>query len=130
MNTSSIFTQRNYWACIPLSLEDVAARLGDTFGLVDPDFGAEDFDEWFEGWTLDRVSFYVFRQGGQTAPLRFIITPDQVDPTEFGRRLAFCFRHPISYGDVIYLGDERYSFSERSRYEHEFAEHVVGGNGG
>jgi hypothetical protein len=128
MNTSSIVTQRNYWACIPISLEDVAARIGDTFGLVDPDFGAEDPEEWFEGWSIDRISFYVYRQGGQTAPLRFIIKPDQVDPTEFGRRLAICFSHPISYGDVTYLGDDRYSFSEHSRYGNEFAEQAVSGN--
>jgi hypothetical protein len=121
MRFPSIFTQRNYWACIPLSLEAVAARLGEAFGLVEPDFGAEDGEEWFEGWAKDKVSFYIFRQGGQTAPLRFIVTPYQVDPTDFGRRLAACFRQPISYGDVTYLGDERYSFSELLRYEHEVA---------
>ena len=121
MRISSLFTQRNYWACIPLSLEDVAARLREAFGLVDPNFGAEDSEEWCEGWTTDRVSFYIFRQGGQTAPLRFIIKPYQVDPTDFGRRLAACFRQPISYGDVTYLGDERYSYSELSRYENEVA---------
>jgi hypothetical protein len=117
MRASPLFTQRNYWARIPLSVEDVAARLGGAFGLVDPEFGAESSEEWFEGWTLDGVSFYIFRQGGQSAPLRFIIKPDQLDPTEFGCRLANCFRHPISYGDVTYLGDEKYDFSERFIYQ-------------
>jgi hypothetical protein len=121
MRTSSMFTQRNYWACVPLSLEAVAARLGEAFGLVELDFGAEDDEEWCEGRTTDKVSFYIFRQGGQTAPLRFIIKPYQLDPTDFGRRLAACFRQQISYGDVTYLGDERYSFAELLHYESEVA---------
>jgi hypothetical protein len=121
MRTSSMFTQRNFWACIPLGLEEVAAQLEVAFGLIEPDFGAENDEEWFEGWTIDKVSFYIFRQGGQAAPLRFIIKPHQADPTDFGRRLAACFRQPISYGDVTYLGDEKYSFSELLRYEYEVA---------
>lgn len=118
MRASSLFTQRNFWACIPLSLEEVADRLATSFGLVDPDFGADGPEEWFEGFASDGVSFYIYRQGGITAPLRFIVKPYLTNPTAFGHRLASCFGQAVSYGDVSYLGDERYSFSELSRYDH------------
>ena len=118
MRASHLFTRRNFWACIPLSLEAVAAALATTFGLVDSDFGADGPEEWFEGFASDGVSFYVYRQGGVAAPLRFIVTPYLADPTAFGSRLALCFGQAVSYGEVTYLGDERYSFLELSRYEH------------
>src|SRR6185436_5181402 len=117
MRSSSMFTQRNFWACIPLSLEQVAARLAECFGLADPDFGSDGPEEWVEGFASDGISFYIYRQGGVEAPLRFIVTPRVADPAAFGRRLASCFGQTISYGEVTYLGDERYSFSELFRYE-------------
>ncbi|SRR5258708_3966957 len=121
MRASRLFTQRNFWASGALSLRDVAARLGATFGLVDPDFGGEDSEEWFEGFADDGVSFYVCRQRCLAAPLRFLVNPYLPDPTEFGRRLASCLQQPIFYGDVTYLGDERFQYSEICRYEHGVA---------
>jgi hypothetical protein len=117
MRASSMFTQRNFWASIPLSLEDVAARLAATFGLVDPDFGTDVSEEWFEGFASDGLSFYVYRQGGIAAPLRFIIKPYPKEPSALGHRLASCFGQPISYGDVTNLGDKQYQFSELSKYD-------------
>ena len=116
-----MFTQRNFWACIPLNLQEVAARLADCFGLVEPDFGADGPEEWCEGFAGDGISFYIYRPGGITAPLRFIVTPYVTDPATFGRRLASCFGEPISYGDVTYHGEERYTFSELSRYDNVVA---------
>ena len=121
MRASSMFTQRNFWISAPLDLKEVATRLGTAFGLSDPDFGAEDDEEWVEGFAKDGVAFYVCRQGGLTAPLRFIINPHLPDPTELGRRLASCLGESVSYGEVTYLGDEKFSYSEICRYEHEVA---------
>ncbi len=113
----SISKQRNFWIVAPLDLRDVASRLEAAFGLADPDFGAEDDEEWVEGFARNGVAFYVCRQGGVTAPLRFIINPYLPDPTEFGHRLASCLGKSVSYGDVTYLGDEKFSYSEICRYE-------------
>ena len=119
MRASPLFMQRNFCITAPLDLKDVAARLGTTFGLVDPDFGAEDDEEWVEGFAKDGVSFYVCRQGGPGAPLRFIIKPYLPDATEFGCRLASCLRQRVFYGEVTYLGDEQFRYSEICRYDHE-----------
>src|SRR4051812_22070670 len=116
-----LFTQRNFWVCASLDLKDVAARFGAEFGLVDPDFGAEDNEEWFEGYGKDGVSFYVCRREGLGKPLRFIIKPYVSDPTGFGRRLASCLGERVFYGEVTYHGAEKFSFAEISRYEREVA---------
>ena len=119
MRASGLFTQLNFWTCAPLGLKDVAIRLGAAFGLADPDFGAEADEEWVEGFAKDGVSFYICRQLGFTAPLRFIIKPDLTDPTEFGRRLASCLGERVFYGEVTYLGEENFRYSEICRYEQE-----------
>src|SRR2546425_8080712 len=117
MRASPVFTQRNFWVCVPLNLKDVAEQLRNSFGLVDPDFGSEDSEEWFEGFASGGMTFYVCRAGGIASPVRFIIKPYATDPAELGRRLASCLGQPVSYGEVTYLGDEKYSFEELSRYE-------------
>ena len=109
--------QRNFWACAPVTLREVADRLRSSFGLVDPDFGSENSEEWFEGFASGAMNFYVCRAGGTTSPLRFIIKPYATDPADLGRRLASCLGQPVSYGEVSYLGDKKYSFEEFSRYE-------------
>ena len=119
MSTFSGFIQRNYWACMPLSLGEAAELLGEAFGLVEPEFGSEDSEEWLEGFANNGVTFYVCRNGGPAAPLRFIINPYQKNPKEFGHRLASCFKRTISYGDVAYLGDDKYRYTELARYEHD-----------
>lgn len=116
-----MFTQRNFWAHIPLSLQEVSARLADCFGLLDPEFGADGPEEWFEGFAGEGVSFYIYRHGGTTAPLRFIVTPYVTDPMVFGCRLAACFGQSISYGVVTYHGEDLYGFSEISRYDNVVA---------
>jgi hypothetical protein len=121
MRAPPLFTQRNFWICAPRDLKDIATRLGTAFGLTDADFSTEDDEEWVEGFAKDGVSFYVCRQGGLDAPVRFIIKPFLPDPTEFGRRLASCLGERVFYGEVTYLGDEKFRYSEICRYEHEAA---------
>jgi hypothetical protein len=114
---SSAFTQRNYWAVVPFGLEEVASKLASSLGLWDYEIREEDTDCWIEGWLPDRTSVYVCRDRKCTLPLRFIITPPPSDIANFGRRLAKCLGIQVSHGDVSYLGEEKFVFSEESRFD-------------
>lgn len=114
---------KEYWTVVSLTLEDVANLLEKALGLSNLFFDSENVWMWLEAEMPDKTILNISREhdidNGECleSNLRIMVTPLPFEVESLGKQFAKALKTRIYFGEVTYLGGDKFQFSPENSYE-------------